>query len=265
MFLQSKILYVQGKYKEAYKLIEEAERKSDEDEEYNVAIECGDIQEKYDNQLLKLQHEQKNVKMLSIFSVTVTMLLITLIIAGCIIKKKVDSIREMESEIEDLNLRIEKIRFNTSQTIQQKCDTLNLLVEQKLSIIKKYETINARIKSKFIEKDKTLSSITRGLQYMYYIMQNEPNLQINKSERIDFINCYQILDPGFVQSIQYACNESMTVQEQLLCILFKMGKSSTQIKSTLSMSDDAYRKAKSRIRTKLRNDSIFKTFCENMP
>lgn len=85
-------------------------------------------------------------------------------------------------------------------------------------------------------------------------MRNENISQLNKSERESLIECYRVIDMTFVHRIEKFEGSKLTIQEKLFCVLRNMGKDENIIKYMLGLSDEAYRKTRSRALNKLRND-----------
>uniref|UniRef100_UPI003FD79706 hypothetical protein n=1 Tax=Alloprevotella sp. TaxID=1872471 RepID=UPI003FD79706 len=93
---------------------------------------------------------------------------------------------------------------------------------------------------------------------MLRVYQNEKGaLYDNKSRKL-FILCYKIIDKDFISKLE---NEA-TLQEQLICVLIHNNFSKEQIINVLSLSDEAFRKQKSRTLNKLKDKEGLQDVCD---
>lgn len=85
-----------------------------------------------------------------------------------------------------------------------------------------------------------------------------------KSNRIDFINGFKYLDSTFWNVIEKMENPSLTKQECLLTILWRIEKTPDDVRLLMGLSKDAYKQLKSRTLKKLRMVSSLERFCNKI-
>lgn len=264
LYLKSKIALYRKDYLNAYLYIEKADSVDDISGNIKDVIEINEIQERYDSNKVK---ENMSIQIYKIVTSALAILLILAIIAIFFFsksRKKGIIIRKMEKKITLLDLSIEAIEKDKQKSLTEKCNELNVLINEKQTIQKELDKVRQTMSAESVMNKKFVANISEGLKYIYYIINNEENLVIQKNDRINIIECYKLLDEGFVELLDHANDGNMSPQEKLLCIMFRMGKTPAQIKSITSMSDNAYRQAKSRTIRKLREEPKLKTFCDKI-
>lgn len=264
IYLCSRMYLKNNNYPKAYKKLEEATELSDNVDTYKIATEMGYLQKRFDNEALKTRATRKIqniviISLASILSLTCVILLNTIRL-----RNKDKRLKLLELKISRLDYTMYNIKKEKNKSIEEKCDALKIIIQEKQNALKKIEKENKELSIANSSYKKKTTEISEGLQYMFYILQNEDGLQLGKEERMKFIACYKILDGDFVDKVEHACDCSLSLQEKTLCILYRINKSSTEIKLILGMSNDAYRQAKSRMLRKLKEEPSLKRFCDKI-
>lgn len=113
-----------------------------------------------------------------------------------------------------------------------------------------------KIKSK--EYNKYLKGIEQGLQVMQFVCYEKDYVISESQDRKNFILCYKLIDGDFMSKIE----PYTTLQEQIFCSLIRLNFSKEQIMFALPLSNDSFRKLKSRLLNKLNSKNDLKHFCD---
>lgn len=178
--------------------------------------------------------------------------------------KKQMIIDSLLGDIDTLNHHITKTISSNKKTLEEKIDSLNKLTNQKQKIIRE---LNVRIEEQNKEREehnKNIDKMTHGVQYLYYILNNETDLELNKEEIQNFISCYKLIDASFVEKLEKADEGSITPKEELFCILHRLNKNPEEIRLMLNLSKDAYRQLKFRALKRIKEVKGLKSFCDNL-
>lgn len=156
---------------------------------------------------------------------------------------------------------INSLEINVSQ-LGNKAKTMETSIKEKNDIITQLQQqIKVIEESNKVEKKaskKSIEEIKQGLAILLRVFQNEKGaLYDNKSRKL-FISCYKIIDKDFISKLE---NEA-TLQEQLICVLIHNNFSKEQIINVLSLSDEAFRKQKSRTLNKLKDKEGLQDVCD---
>lgn len=155
---------------------------------------------------------------------------------------------------------INSLEINVSQ-LGNKNKTMETSIKEKNDIITQLQQIKVIEESNKVEKKaskKSIEEIKQGLAILLRVFQNEKGaLYDNKSRKL-FILCYKIIDKDFISKLE---NEA-TLQEQLICVLIHNNFSKEQIINVLSLSDEAFRKQKSRTLNKLKDKEGLQDVCD---
>lgn len=136
-------------------------------------------------------------------------------------------------------------------SIKEKNDIITQL-QQQIKVIEESNKVEKKASKKSIEE------IKQGLAILLRVFQNEKGaLYDNKSRKL-FILCYKIIDKDFISKLE---NEA-TLQEQLICVLIHNNFSKELIINVLSLSDEAFRKQKSRTLNKLKDKEGLQDVCD---
>lgn len=159
-----------------------------------------------------------------------------------------------KNNINSLEINVSQLgnKNKTMETsIKEKNDIITQL-QQQIKVIEESNKVEKKASKKSIEE------IKQGLAILLRVFQNEKGaLYDNKSRKL-FILCYKIIDKDFISKLE---NEA-TLQEQLICVLIHNNFSKEQIINVLSLSDEAFRKQKSRTLNKLKDKEGLQDVCD---
>lgn len=111
------------------------------------------------------------------------------------------------------------------------------------------------------ENKKYLEELRSGLQIMHFVCYEKDYVLSTYQDRKNFITCYKFIDVDFMAKLDVC---AATLQEQLFCSLIRLNLSKEQLMFTLSLSNDAFRKVKSRTLKKLKDKNDLKHFCDKL-
>lgn len=179
--------------------------------------------------------------------------------------------RKKKQEIEDLNYEIKKLfdEINNNkkcnkQQIKEVTHKMNSLIYQKTKIIKRQETEianNSVLKKQYQQE---VNDISEGIKFLFYIMNGEEDLKLNKQQTEKLLKCYKQVDLDFVYQLEHLSANSLTPKEELFCILYRLGKNKYSIMSILGLSKDGYRQLKFRTLKKIKEVPSLKVFCDKI-
>ena len=156
---------------------------------------------------------------------------------------------------------INSLEINVSQ-LGNKAKTMETSIKEKNDIITQLQQqIKVIEESNKVEKKaskKSIEEIKQGLAILLRVFQNEKGALYDNKSRNLFILCYKIIDKDFISKLE---NEA-TLQEQLICVLIHNNFSKEQIINVLSLSDEAFRKQKSRTLNKLKDKEGLQDVCD---
>ena len=159
-----------------------------------------------------------------------------------------------KNNINSLEINVSQLgnKNKTMETsIKEKNDIITQL-QQQIKVIEESNKVEKKASKKSIEE------IKQGLAILLRVFQNEKGaLYDNKSRKL-FILCYKIIDKDFISKLE---NEA-TLQEQLICVLIHNNFSKELIINVLSLSDEAFRKQKSRTLNKLKDKEELQDVCD---
>lgn len=136
-------------------------------------------------------------------------------------------------------------------TLEEKQRAFNELSEK--LVHKEYEF---KLVSK--EYNKYLDNIKQGLQIMQFVCYEKDYVLSEYQDRKKFFLCYKLIDSDFVSKIE----PYTTLQEQIFCSLIRLNFSKEQLMFTLSLSNDSFRKSKSRVINKLNDKKELQYYCD---
>src|SRR5574344_75609 len=253
-----------GDYRNAYSVRLKYEKELDS-VEYTIETDnLTELQMKYDNEVVKNKRKEDQSQFLIII-LSITLFSTILFIAlTWLLRKKSIRIQRYESQLKITKDKIERLKSDNNKSIEEKSHELNDIIKSKQNVIDRLNMKLTKVSSETAYYTSILQSARRGLSTLFYIMYDKKISQLRKKEREDFIICYKILDSDFLDKLEHLDENKLTVQEELFCILYRMDKDSTKIKNILCMSDEAFRKTKSRTLKKLYTDASMKPFCDKM-
>lgn len=253
-----------GDYRNAYSVRLKYEKGLDSVEDTIGANNLRELQMKYDNEVVKNKRKEDQSQFFIILLSGTLFSALLFIILTWLLRKKSRRIRGYENLLKTTNDKIERLKYDNSKSIEEKSHELNDLIKSKQNIIERLNMKLTKVSDETAFNTSIVQSLRHGLSTLFYIMRDEDVSQLGKKDREDFIACYKIIDSDFIEKLEHLDGNKLTVQEELFCILYRMDKDSVKIKKILRMSDDAFRKTKSRTLKKLYTDASMKHICDKM-
>lgn len=159
-----------------------------------------------------------------------------------------------KNNINSLEINVSQLgnKNKTMETSIKEKNDIIIQLQQQIKVIEESNKVEKKASKKSIEE------IKQGLAILLRVYQNEKGaLYDNKSRKL-FILCYKIIDKDFISKLE---NEA-TLQEQLICVLIHNNFSKEQIINVLLLSDEAFRKQKSRTLNKLKDKERLQDVCD---
>jgi hypothetical protein len=253
-----------GDYRNAYSVRLKYEKGLDSVEDTIGANNLRELQMKYDNEVVKNKRKEDQSQFFIILLSGTLFSALLFIFLTWLLRKKSRRIRGYENLLKTTNDKIERLKYDNSKSIEEKSHELNDLIKSKQNIIERLNMKLTKVSDETAFNTSIVQSLRHGLSTLFYIMRDEDVSQLGKKDREDFIACYKIIDSDFIEKLEHLDGNKLTVQEELFCILYRMDKDSIKIKKILRMSDDAFRKTKSRTLKKLYTDASMKHICDKM-
>lgn len=157
--------------------------------------------------------------------------------------KRQKTINKLLTDIENINKNITKTITNCKKPLNEKIKSLNHLIAQKQNMISTLNTKIDEAKREEEEHNKIIDGMTSGVQTLYYILNQETDLKLDKKDILNFIACYKLIDASFMEEID---DGEITPKEEFFCILHRLNKTPEEIRLILNISKDAYRQLKHR-------------------
>lgn len=173
-------------------------------------------------------------------------------------------IKRLDGEIVDLCDEITNNKASNELYIKEITNKWEALITQKQKTIikQKADLTNASTKQKQYAKD--IEDISDGVLFLYYIMNEEEGLSLNKQETEKLLKCLKNIDSDFMDKLEHIYPKALTPKEELFCMLWRIGKTKDSIMNILGLSKDGYRQIKFRTIKKLKEDSSLKLFCDKI-
>lgn len=225
--------------------------------------------DKYQYEIKKIQEEyirkglDKNAHSNRIlFLLIITAIFIVSIIMICSIRryntKKVSRLRQKIEYLQgEINRFADSLSYKdtnegmSSSNVQEK--EVLVALREELNSLKKQS------KKELTIYKKRHNQFINGLEITLKVLQNSPIKILEKGDRHDFIYLHSEKDP-MLKSIM----PLTSTQDQVLFILVGLGCSREQIQQALCLSNDSFRKEKSRLLYKLRDLPNLQFFCDNL-
>lgn len=257
--------YLQQKdYKRAFEALQISDSLVAVKNYYEHQARIDEIQKKFDYNALKGEKE-KTISRIFVLSLLVVLVLLLLVLLALVkSRRRQTRIMILESQLSALKGSMDRLKQSEEKTISEKIDEYRQLVGRMEGIAtelrKKYN--KSSLENKEINKD--YNQLISSLQVFFYVMQNEDGILIEKKNRVDFINGYKYIDSAFWTIIEQMENPSLTKQELLLTVLWRIEKTPEDIRLLMGLSKDAYKQLKSRTLKKLRMVSSLERFCNKI-
>ena len=223
-----------------------------------------ELQMKYDNEVTKSRSKEEKSRLLIIIPVVILLSLLSTILLYEKLRRKNRQIKFVEKRLRHITADIEELRKRGDLELKEKTAKLERFISADRRLI---ESLKGKVKEISAEMSASMQnyeSVKHGLQLLYYIMNGEEYRFDDNNDRIDFIACFRVLDNTFVDRIENLETGKLTLQEEMFCILCRLGKSSEQILAILCPSKDALRKTRGRALSKLCKNSSLAMIADNI-
>lgn len=110
-------------------------------------------------------------------------------------------------------------------------------------------------------RHKVLDNVEYGIKWLYYVLNDEENIDFSKPQIYQLLECFRVLDRDFVLHLE---NAKLSPNEKLFCVLHRLAKSPQQIMFILNWSKDSYRQVKSLTLRKLKGYGGLMRFCDSI-
>lgn len=173
-------------------------------------------------------------------------------------------IKKLDGKIVDLRDEITNNKVFNEQYIEEITNKWEALIAQKQKTIlkQKADLTNASTKQKKYAKD--IEDMSDGVLFLYYILNEEDSLNLNKQETEKLLKCLKNIDSEFMDKLEHVSPKALTPKEELFCMLWRLGKTKDSIMQILGLSKDAYRQIKFRTIKKLKEIPSLKHFCDKI-
>lgn len=209
----------------------------------------------------------QNTTIINLF-LLVLIIITTIVDIAILISKKYHQdekqIKNLDSRIIDLCDEISSNKVSNEQYIEEITNEWETLIAQKQKTILKQKEDLSNASAKQKQYAKGIKDMSEGMLSLYYIMNEEDSLSLNKQETEKLLKCLKNIDPDFMDKLEHITPKSLTPKEELFCMLWRIGKTKDSIIQILGLSKDSYRQIKFRALKKLKADSSFKLFCDKI-
>lgn len=216
---------------------------------------------------LNKDYWDKNTPLINFILINMIVIVLLADIIILYIKKN----RKKNKKIVDLNYEIKKLfdeinnsKKHNKRQLKEVTHKMSSLINQKTKIIKRQETEIANNSALKKQYQQEANDISEGIKFLFYIMDGEENLKLDKQETEKLLKCYKQVDLDFVNQLEHLSANSLTPKEELFCILCRLGKNKYSIISILGLSKDGYRQLKFRTLKKIRKEPSLKVFCDKI-
>ncbi len=254
----------QKDYKRAFNALEISDSLVAAKKYYEHKAKIDELQEKYDYNALEIKKE-KEISRIVVSSLFVALVLVTIVLLVLVKNhRRMVRIMALENQLSILKSNMDDLKRNEEKTISEKIDVYRQLIgrmeNMTTELEKKYKQSSLDNKA----KTKDYNQLVSSLQVFFYVMQNEEGVLTEKKNRIDFVNGFKYLDSTFWNVIEKMENPSLTKQECLLTILWRIEKTPDDVRLLMGMSKDAYKQLKSRTLKKIRMVPSLERFCNKI-
>lgn len=185
---------------------------------------------------------------------------LTMILLKRYIKNKKNT-RQLLEDFKTMQHDLQTKIVSTNEPLQAKISSLQKLLFKHQRTINELNVQISQSHSDLSSNVRKLSDVSEGIKWLFYVLNNETELDFNKSHILQFIECYRLLDDEFVIQLEQA---ELTPKEKLFCILHRLDKTPQQIILMLDMTKDSYRQIKSRTLKKLTQYGKLDRFCDKI-
>lgn len=256
-------LHISNKdYKAALEARERCDELLDSIDIYANEENIKEIQRKYDFERERTEKKQTQLKFYIILLIIISVSLAVFVGILVILRKKEHRIRMLEQKMKELDKCIERIKCDGEISNKEKVAEFMQIIKRKQQIISELDRKINKVSTEGKIYRTLLNNLSDGLHSLYYVLQGEKNVLTEKQERENFVKCYALLDEAFIQNVDKI--SSLTLSDKVYCVLYRMNLSAESIQYALGISNEAYRKAKSRLVKKLKTEPSMRCFCDNI-
>ena len=205
-----------------------------------------------------------NLNLLLIVCIIVVALLDIIIYAYQMNQKKSLTIRRMKGDMNEIQAEIATTKDNFTQELAEVSRKLESLIKKDQTVINRQKEELASKNNRLKEHTKDIAAISDGLKSLYYILNDEEDLKLDKHQIENITKCYRLIDEDFVSLLEHLKEKPITPKEEMLSILWRIGKDKESVMKILGLSKDGYRQLKFRTLKKLKQETSFKRFCDNL-
>lgn len=205
-----------------------------------------------------------NLNLLLIVSIIVVALLDIIIYAYQMNQKKSLTIRRMKGDMNEIQAEIATTKDNCIQELAEVSRKLESLIKKDQTVINRQKEELASKNNRLKEHTKDIAAISDGLKSLYYILNDEEDLKLDKHQIENITKCYRLIDEDFISLLEHLKGKPITPKEEMLSILWRIGKDKESVMKILGLSKDGYRQLKFRTLKKLKQETSFKRFCDNL-
>lgn len=205
-----------------------------------------------------------NLNLLLIVCIIVVALLDIIIYAYQKNQKKSLTIRRMKGDMNEIQAEIATTKDNCIQELAEVSRKLESLIKKDQTVINRQKEELASKNNRLKEHTKDIAAISDGLKSLYYILNDEEDLKLDKQQIENITKCYRLIDEDFVSLLEHLKGKPITPKEEMLSILWRIGKDKESVMKILGLSKDGYRQLKFRTLKKLKQETSFKRFCDNL-
>ncbi len=218
------------------------------------------IQEEY---LLKSTNNSRQSTCLFLL-ITIIFLAIFTFIAITYIRKHYE--RENASLQQEIDKQLHKVNILSSSLsmFKEKSEEHSNIIaiqEESLRLVREeIETLKKQSKKQRTESKKILEQMINGIDITIRLLQGGKLKLLDKKDRLDFI----FLHSKTISTFNDDFISSTTPQEQIFYILVHLGFNREKIQQVLCISDESFRKVKSRLLHKLKSHTELIEICDNL-
>lgn len=170
----------------------------------------------------------------------------------------------MKGDMNEIQAEIATTKDNCIQELAEVSQKLESLIKKDQTVINRQKEELASKNNRLKEHTKDIAAISDGLKSLYYILNDEEDLKLDKHQIENITKCYRLIDEDFISLLEHLKGKPITPKEEMLSILWRIGKDKESVMKILGLSKDGYRQLKFRTLKKLKQETSFKRFCDNL-
>ena len=169
----------------------------------------------------------------------------------------------LQQEIDKQLHKVSILSSSLSMAKEQSEERSNKIAiqEESLRLVREeIESLKKQSKRQHTESKKLLEHLINGIDITIKLLQGSKIKMLDKKDRFDFI----YLHSKTISTLNDDFMSSATPQEQILYILMHLGFNREKIQQVLCISDESFRKVKSRLLHKLKSHIELQEICDNL-